>query len=134
MMMNSRIVRHLSVLLSIGSLLLCPRARAPGAPAEGETVHVLVGKSVVINVQTPLTRVLSSNPTAVETLATSPTEVVVEGKAGGASRLILWDASGRSQVLDVVVDLDIAALRNAIQRSYPNQQLDVEADGNRLIL
>jgi pilus assembly protein CpaC len=106
----------------------------PSNPAEGETVHVLVGKSVVINVQTPLTRVLSSNPAAVETLATSPTEVVVEGKAAGASSLILWDASGRSQVLDVVVDLDIAALRNAIQRSYPNQQLDVEADGSRLIL
>ena len=103
-------------------------------PPEGETIHVLVGKSVVVNVQTPLTRVLSSNSTAVETLATSPTEVVVEGKAAGASSLILWDSSGRSQVLDVVVDLDIAALRNAIQRSYPNQQLNVEADGSRLIL
>jgi len=113
-------------------------AQGPGqpstAPAEGETVHVLVGKSVVINVQSPLTRVLSSNPAAVETLATSATEVVVEGKAPGSSSLILWDASGRSQVLDVVVDLDIAALRNAIQRSYPNQQLNVEADGGRLLL
>src|SRR6201984_2824527 len=134
MMMNSRIVRHLSVLLSIGSLLLCPRARAPGAPAEGETVHVLVGKSVVINVQAPLTRVLSSNPTAVEALATSPTQVVVEGKAAGNSSLILWDASGRSQILDVAVDLDIAGLRSAIQRSYPKEQLEVEADAGRLVL
>lgn len=109
-------------------------APATSNPAEGETVHVLVGKSIVINVQSPLSRVLSSNPAAVETLATSPTEVVVEGKAAGASSLILWDATGHSQVLDVVVDLDIAGLRNAIQRSYPNQQLDVEADGGRLIL
>jgi len=31
--------------------------------------------------QAPLTRILSSNPAAVETMATSPTQVVVEGKA-----------------------------------------------------
>jgi len=89
---------------------------------------------VVINVQAPLTRVLSSNPTAVETMATSPTQVVVEGKAAGASSLILWDESGGSQVLDVVVDVDIAGLRSAIQRTYPNERLEVEADGGRLLL
>jgi pilus assembly protein CpaC len=104
------------------------------APAEGETVHVLVGKSIVINVQTPLTRVLSSNPAAVETMATSPTQVVIEGKAAGSSSLILWDANGRSQVFDVVTDVDIAALRNAIQKTYPKEHLDVEADGGRLLL
>jgi len=109
-------------------------APTPASPSEGETVHVLVGKSVVINVQAPLTRVLSSNPAAVETMATSPTQVVVEGKAAGNSSLILWDASGRSQVLDVAVDLDIAGLRNAIQRSYPKEQLEVEADAGRLVL
>jgi pilus assembly protein CpaC len=104
------------------------------APAEGETVHVLVGKSIVINVQEPLTRVLSSNPEAVETMATSPTQVVVEGKAAGGSSLILWGKNGQSQVLDVVADVDIAGLRNAIQKSYPNEHLEVEADGPRLLL
>ncbi len=97
-------------------------------------MHVLVGKSLVINVQAPLSRVLSSNPAVVETMATSPTQVVVEGKAAGNSSLILWDASGRSQILDVAVDIDIAGLRNAIQRSYPKEQLDVEADAGRLVL
>ncbi len=85
-------------------------------------MHVLVGKSLVINVQAPLSRVLSSNPAVVETMATSPTQVVVEGKAAGNSSLILWDASGRSQILDVAVDIDIAGLRNAIQRSYPGMR------------
>jgi pilus assembly protein CpaC len=97
-------------------------------------VHVLVGKSILINVQKPLTRVLSSNPTVVETMAASPTEIVVEGKAPGASSLILWDANGRSQVLDVVSDIDIAALRNVIQKTYPKEHLQLEADGGRLLL
>jgi pilus assembly protein CpaC len=133
-MMNSKTVRHLLLLLSIGTLAAAQAAPTPASPAEGETVHVFVGKSVVINVQTPLTRVLSSNPVAVEAMATSPTQVVVEGKAAGNSSLILWDTSGQSQVLDVAVDLDIAGLRTAIQRSYPKEQLEVDADAGRLVL
>jgi pilus assembly protein CpaC len=104
------------------------------APAEGETVHVLVGKSIVINVQEPLTRVLSSNSEAVETMATSPTQVVVEGKAAGASSLVLWGKDGHSQVLDVVADIDIAGLRNVIQKTYPKEHIDIEADGPHLLL
>jgi pilus assembly protein CpaC len=133
-MMNSKIVHHLCFLLAIGTFAASQSAPTPASPAEGETVHVLVGKSIVINVQAPLTRVLSSNPLVVETMATSPTQVVVEGKAAGNSSLILWDASERSQILDVAVDLDISGLRGAILRSYPKEQLNVEADAGRLIL
>ena len=133
-MMNAKIARHLFFLLLGGALAAAQTGAQQGSPAEGETVHVLVGKSVVINVQAPLTRVLSSNSTAVEALATSPRQVVVEGKAAGSSSLILWDASGHSQILDVSVDLDVAGLRNAIQRSYPKEQLEVQADGGRLML
>src|SRR5579863_7519460 len=133
-MMHSRVARQLIFVIAVSGFAAAQAAPTQPAPAEGEVVHVLVGKSLVINVQTPLTRVLSSNPTAVEALATSPTQVVVEGKAAGSSSLILWDGSGRSQVLDVSVDLDIAGLRNAIQRSYPKENLEVEADAGRLVL
>ena len=133
-MMNSKIVRNSFLLLLIGSFAAAQSVPTPASPGEGETVHVLVGKSIVINVQAPLTRVLSSNPTAVEAMATSPTQVVVEGKMAGNSSLILWDASGRSQILDVAVDLDIAGLRSAIERSYPKEQLEIEADAGRLVL
>src|SRR5258708_31558866 len=133
-MMKSKIGHHLCFLLVISGFGAGQTAPTPAPPAEGETVHVLVGKSVVINVQAPLSRVLSSNPAVVETMATSPRQVVVEGKAAGNSSLILWDESGRSQILDVAVDLDIAGLRNAIQRSYPKENLEVEADAGRLVL
>src|SRR5947207_2007307 len=112
-----------------------PQASAQqNVSSEGQALHILVGKSVVVNVQAPIIRVLSSNPSVIETLATSPTEIVVEGRAAGSSSLILWDQSGRSQMLDVIVDVDVAGLRSAIERSYPDQHIDVQADGGRLIL
>jgi pilus assembly protein CpaC len=111
-----------------------PATTQAAPPSEGQALHILVGKSVVVNVQSPITRVLSSNPAVIETLATSPTEIVVEGRAAGTSSLILWDQSGRSQMLDVIVDLDVTGLRTAITRAYPKGEVEVQADGGRLVL
>src|SRR5438874_4459746 len=104
------------------------------AQSEGQALHVFVGKSVLINLQSPVTRILSSNPTVVDTLATSPTQVVVEGKAAGSSSLIIWDATGHSQMLDVTVDVNISRLRTAIEETYPGQPITVQSDGAHLIL
>src|SRR6266705_3993953 len=117
-------------LLVLGIAQLLSRVPA-AAQAEGQALHVFVGKSVVINLQSPVTRILSSNPSVIDTLATSPTQIVVEGKLAGSSSLILWDATGHSQMLDVTVDLDVSGLRAAIERAYPKQQIDVQADGSR---
>src|SRR5262249_37837840 len=102
----------LVVCMLLGSLQMA-------AQSEGQALHVFVGKSVVINLQSPVTRILSSNPTIIDTLATSPTQVVVEGKAAGSSSLILWDATGHSQMLDVTVDVNVSKLRAAIEQTYP---------------
>lgn len=104
------------------------------AQSEGQALHVFVGKSVVINLQAPVTRILSSNPAVIDTLATSPTQVVVEGKAAGSSSLILWDSGGHSQMLDVTVDVNISLLRTAIEQTYPGQQVNIQSDGAHLIL
>jgi pilus assembly protein CpaC len=37
-------------------------------------------------------------------------------------------------MLDVIVDLDVSGLRTAIEQAYPDQPIDVRADGGRLIL
>src|SRR6185437_6604091 len=122
-----------------GTFLLLGMATLVGtipavAQSEGQALHIFVGKSVVINVQAPVTRILSSNPATIETLATSPTQVVVEGKAPGSSSLILWDASSHSQMLDVTVDVDISSLRTAIEQTYPGEDVKIQSDGAHLIL
>lgn len=109
-------------------------AKPAGAQAEGQALHIFVGKSVVINLQSPVTRILSSNPTVIDTLATSPTQIVVEGKTAGSSSLIVWDANGHSQMLDVTVDVNISKLRSTIEEAYPGEQVTVQSDGAHLLL
>ncbi len=101
---------------------------------ETQTLHVLVGKSLVINLESRLRRVLVSNPNTVEAITTTPSQVVVTGRNVGTSSLILWDEAGRSRMLDVMVDLDTAALRDGIQLAFPDEPIMVQADGDRLII
>jgi pilus assembly protein CpaC len=112
---------------------LC-RTVPAAAQTEGQAFHVFVGKSVVINMQAQITRILSSNPGVIDTLATSPTQVVVEGKAPGVSNLILWDSAGHSQILDVTVDVNISQLKSAIAQTFPGERINIQSDGAHLIL
>ena len=121
------------LILALGLLMLLLPLRSE-AQAEGQALHVFIGKSVVINLQAPVTRILSSNPAVIDTLATSPTQVVVEGKTAGSSSLILWDSGGHSQMLDVTVDVNIASLRAAIEQTYPAEKVNIQSDGAHLIL
>jgi len=121
----------LAVLIVVGSV----GSSAQEAPsAETQTLHVLAGKSVVINMEARLRRVLVSNPTAIEAIVTSPSQLVVTAKGPGSSSLVLWDEGGRSRMLDVLVDLDISGLRDSIQLAYPSEPIQVQADGDRLIV
>ena len=122
--------------LMFGALLACPAtwgAQQSLGPA-AEPLHIIVGKSVVITLETRLKRILLSNPAVIDALPTNPTQLVVEAKTPGSSSLILWDESGASRMLDVTVDLDVSSLRAAIDQAYPGRAVSVEADGDRLIL
>ena len=125
--------RRLAVLAALA--VCAPQVYAQEADAPlAETLHIFVGKSVVIHLPAQLKRILVSNPAAIDALATDPAEIVVEAKAPGTSSLILWDDSGGSRTIDVTVDLDLAALRAAIEQSYPGRSIDVRSDAGRLIL
>jgi pilus assembly protein CpaC len=109
-------------------------AKPVGDTPEAQPLHIMVGKSVVINMEKPVKRVLVSNPAAVKALGTTPTEVVVEALAPGSSSLIIWDENGSSRMLDVTVDLDVSGLRTAVERAYPDSGIQVQADSGRVIL
>lgn len=122
------------IVLSAALLIAGANARPADNPSAAQSLHVLTGKSVVINVQARLRRVLVSNPKTIDAVATTPTQVVVEGKAAGESSLILWDEAGHSRMLDVTVDQDVTGLRTAIEQAFPNYDIQAEADGGRVIL
>jgi pilus assembly protein CpaC len=77
---------------------------------------------------------LVSNPTVVETTTVSPTQLVITAKAPGTASLVLWDETGRARILDINSNVDVSALRDALQQAYPNEDIKAEADQGRVVL
>ena len=107
----------------------------PGHAEQGpETVHIVVGHSLLIHTPSRVKRILTGNPEVIESVVTSPAELVITAKRPGSSSLMLWDESGRSRYLDVYADLDVAALRNSLEQSFPYSNVDVQSEGERVVL
>jgi pilus assembly protein CpaC len=135
-----------ALVLTLGSQAIAQQAPATGAPvspaaqapttaaAEAQTLHILAGRSVIVNTQARLKRILVSNPGIVETTTVSPTQLVITAKAPGTASLVLWDETGRARILDINSNVDVSALRDALQQAYPNEDMHVEADQGRVVL
>ncbi len=111
-----------------------PAARAPQAEGGPENVHIVVGHSLLIHTPSRVKRILTGNPAVIESVVTSPAELVITAKSPGSSSLMLWDESGRNRSLDVYADIDVSALRNSLDQSFPASNVDVEAEGGKLTL
>ena len=118
--------------LLVGSLASAQAQAMSGG--ENQTLHILVGRSVLINIQNRLRRVVIGNPTAIETVTTSPSQVVVTAKAAGTSSLVLWEENGTTRMLDVFADLDVSALRDAVQHAFPDMGINVDAQEDKVVL
>jgi len=99
-----------------------------------EALHVVVGHSLVIRTPSRVRRVLTGNPAVIESVLTSPQELVVTAKQTGGSSLLLWEETGQNRLLDVFADLDVTSLRNALDQSFPNTSVEVQSQENKVML
>ena len=106
-----------------------------GGPAGSpETVHIIVGHSLLVHTPSRIKRILTGNPEVIESVVTSPAELVVTAKRPGSSSLMLWDESGHNRNLDVDADVDVGPLRNSIEQSFPYTNIDVQSSGDKIEL
>jgi pilus assembly protein CpaC len=75
-----------------------------------------------------------ADPAIVDALVVSPNQILINGKSGGVSSLVIWDETGESQAYDVFVDLDIAEMVAKIHQVVPNEPVQVEARGGIVTL
>ena len=79
-----------------------------------QTLHLLVGRSIVISSPARIKRVSLADSNIAEAIVVSPTQVLVNGKTPGGVSLIIWDESDQSQAFEVSVDIDVLGLSQKI--------------------
>jgi len=105
----------------------------PTLAPETQSVHIQVGRSIVLNTQSRLRRIVVSNPNVLDTVTVSTTQVVVTAKTPGSSSLVMWDEASNARILDVYADVDVSGLREGIKAAYPGQSVHIEAEQGRVL-
>jgi pilus assembly protein CpaC len=111
-----------------------PQTAHSSLATETQSVHILLGRSIILNTQSRLRRIVVSSPDVLDTSIISPTQVVLTAKNAGSSSLVLWDEASNARIVDVYVDVDVSGLREGIRAAFPSEPVEVEAEQGRIIV
>ncbi|HEY4930561.1 MAG TPA: type II and III secretion system protein family protein [Terriglobales bacterium] len=110
------------------------RADGGGNKSDPLMLHLIVGRSVVIDTSERLRRVYVANPAVLDSLTSSPNQIVLTAKLAGTSSVVLWSQSGQSQLYTVLADLDVSALEDSLAQALPGDHIEVKAAEGKVCL
>ncbi len=120
---------------AVASLLAPKSLHGQHILSDPESVITLAqGTSALIQYPGELTRISVTDAGIAEAVIMSPTEVLINGLGLGTTSLFLWDSAGARRLFSVEVTADVASLQRYIDVLFPEENIDVQAQGNTVIL
>jgi pilus assembly protein CpaC len=101
---------------------------------ENGRLSLAVNKTAVVTTKTNYKRFSIGQPEIADVTAVGPTTLLVTAKKYGTTQIIVWDEKDQSQVIDVSVDFDVAALREEFKRMFPDAPITVEVLNGQVTL
>jgi pilus assembly protein CpaC len=139
----------LSLCASSIAILSGPAAGAQAPQPQAETsrqdttreLSIAVGKTALIDFNSPVTRVAVGLGDIAEASAVSPTEILVNGKTPGNTSLIVWEEGGLRQFFNVTVhpsryapEDTINGLRRELNTELPGQEINATVENGLVYL
>jgi pilus assembly protein CpaC len=134
-------------------LVATPQAQqaqaAPQAPAFGASgttasprdpgdhpvdIDLLVGRSTVLNVGAPISRVSLTVPDVADAMVTAPGQLLIHGKSPGTISLFVWDKGGTIKTYEVNVRRDLTILVEQMKQLFPGEQITVAGSGKDVVI
>ncbi len=98
------------------------------------TISLLVGRSTVLNVNSPIARLSLTVPDIADALVTAPQQILIHGKAPGTISLFVWDKGGAIRTYEVSVRRDLSVLTNQLKQLFPGEAIVVSGSGKDVVL
>jgi pilus assembly protein CpaC len=134
-------------------LKVAPAARQPGAaqapglagkqmqmPPTGNVelaaqVNLSEGKSTLMRLPYPATRLSVGDPRVADVILLNPSEVYMLGKSIGTTNLMLWNKANDATIVDIAVNMDTSGLQSRIAQLMPEEKdVKVTTAADTLIL
>ena len=88
----------------------------------GPVLDLVIGKSTLMRLPSPVTRISLGNPTVADVTLISPTELYLLGKTYGSTNLIIWNNTGAVTAIDVNVNIDYARMERKLRELLPDER------------
>lgn len=124
-------MQHKHLLFSLAALSAAPWLFAQGGP---EDIRLTVGKSIVIDYPSDISRISTSNADVVDASPVTGREVLVHGKSFGTVTLVVWSKSGQRNFYNLTVEQNLEPLRRLLKETFPSEDIHVQSSRDSLSL
>jgi pilus assembly protein CpaC len=98
------------------------------------SVRLLVGRSTIIDVGSPIARVSLTSADVADAVVTSASQLLVNGKIPGTISMYVWERSGALRRYEVVVQRDLANLNEQMKMLFPGEDIRAQSSGKGIVL
>jgi pilus assembly protein CpaC len=129
MRISNRVVRTCFLILIL--------VAAPGAVLYADDmppVRLLVGRSMVIDVGTPISRVSLTSADIADAMVTSGNQLLVNGKMPGTITMFVWEKAGALRQYEITVQRDLAILNEQMTKLFPGESILAQSNGKAVVL
>jgi pilus assembly protein CpaC len=110
------------------------RSGEPEALSDPNAVKLTVGRSTLIDIGAPISRVSLTSADVADALVTSPNQLLVHGKVPGAISMFVWNRGGGVKRYEIVVQRDLATLNDQIKTLFPGENITAYSNGKSIVL
>jgi pilus assembly protein CpaC len=115
-----------------------PAASSASAPivegSETRPVELLVGRSTLVDIGSPIARVSLTSADIADALVTGQSQLLVHGKTPGAISMFVWDRAGGVKRYEIAVQRDLARLNDQVKQLFPNERIEAQSNGKSVVL
>jgi pilus assembly protein CpaC len=101
---------------------------------EDGKLAMVMNKSTVLSTRTAYKRVSVGAPEIADVNPIGPNNILVTAKKPGTTQLIVWDDADRSQVIDLAVQVDLAALQEQFKQQFPGSKIELSMSNGQVVL
>jgi len=105
-----------------------------GVPIPAKSIRVFANQSVLLDTDFNIKRVSIAKPEISDVLVISPRQMLIVGKAQGTTSLVYWNEADVPTVAEVIVGVNLDRIREALKKIAPNEDFELTASGQSLIL
>jgi pilus assembly protein CpaC len=108
--------------------------REPEAVSDPDAVRLTVGRSTLVDIGQPISRVSLTKADVADALVTSPSQLLVHGKMPGAISMFVWSRSGGVKRYEIVIERDLDALNEQFRTLFPGENIRAHSNGKAVVL